>query len=86
MHVNTSRLSAYGTGLADHGLLEIGSKSLNVTLTIHVCNVECGFTGVNKWCIQTSSNSFHLSQLTFKHIKNCLRSVGFHSANLVCSW
>lgn len=37
-----------------HGLLEIGSESLNVTFTIDECNVEYGFMGVNKGSTRTS--------------------------------
>lgn len=70
----------------DHVLLEIGSESLNVTFTIDECNVEYGFMGVNKGSTRTSPNSFHFSQLTFKHRKKFMHSDRFHSANLECLW
>lgn len=60
-----------------HGLLEIGSESLNVTFTIDECNVEYGFMGVNKGSKRTSPNSFHFSQLTFKHRKNSCTLIDF---------
>lgn len=85
MHVNTSRNACIWYWFGDHGQLEIGGESFNVTLAIPVCNVEYGFMGVNQWSLQTSSNSFHLlkSQLTFKHRKICLHSVRFHSCMFV---